>query len=264
MGYTVAYAADASVDQTSNATDFRKTLTNLETNQKVDENANKLNKKIILSGNKEFMPGIENSEKDPNVNMDEIASQAQANAKASDEINLGLKKKRIFKLLANIFGLFSFIMFVVFHNRIFDFNDFPISLNSNINVLEVFVSFTLTIIFGTLYILFSNKTCKVIHSINLTDSEDHQKRSEMLYWYLMLMNETDSKMLYRKVYKDTFTVITELCKDPKIKKKVETIKKELGIDFSYVEEKLKVVEERVKERVKEDESEDIKAAGVEK
>ncbi|QFR70009.1 hypothetical protein [Companilactobacillus paralimentarius] len=46
MGYTVAYAADASVDQTSNATDFRKTLTNLETNQKVDENANKLNKKL--------------------------------------------------------------------------------------------------------------------------------------------------------------------------------------------------------------------------
>ena len=191
---------------------------------------------------------------------DELKKVAAANAKASDEINLGLKKKRIFKLLANIFGLFSFIMFVVFHTRIFDFNDFPISLNSNINVLEVFVSLTLTIIFGTLYILFSNKTCKVIHSINLTDSEDHQKRSEMLYWYLMLMNETDSKMLYRKVYKDTFTVITELCKDPKIKKKVETIKKELGIDFSYVEEKLKVVEERVKE----DESEDIKAAGAEK
>ncbi|CAJ1184593.1 hypothetical protein FD33_GL000051 [Companilactobacillus paralimentarius DSM 13238 = JCM 10415] len=84
MGYTVAYAADASVDQTSNATDFRKTLTNLETNQKVDENANKLNKKIILSGNKEFMPGIENSEKDPNVNMDEIASQAQAKQKQQD------------------------------------------------------------------------------------------------------------------------------------------------------------------------------------
>ena len=173
---------------------------------------------------------------------DELKKGAAANAKASDEINLGLKKKRIFKLLANIFGLFSFIMFVVFHTRIFDFNDFPISLNSNINVFEVFVSFTLTIIFGTLYILFSNKTCKVIHSINLTDSEDHQKRSEMLYWYLMLMNETDSKMLYRKVYKDTFTVITELCKDPKIKKKVETIKKELGIDFSYVEENQ--VEER--------------------
>lgn len=77
MGYTVAYAADSSSDQTSNATDFRKTLTNLETNQKVDGNADKLNKKVILSGNKEFMPGIENSEKDPNVNMDEITSQAK-------------------------------------------------------------------------------------------------------------------------------------------------------------------------------------------
>ncbi|GEO48355.1 hypothetical protein [Companilactobacillus kimchii] len=84
MGYTVAYAADASADQTSNATDFRKTLTNLETNQRVDENADKLNKKIMLSGNKEFMPGIENSEKDPNVNMDEIASQAKAEQKQQD------------------------------------------------------------------------------------------------------------------------------------------------------------------------------------
>lgn len=84
MGYTVAYAADSSADQTSNATDFRKTLTNLETNQRVDENADKLNKKIVLSGNKEFMPGIENSEKDPNVNMDEIASQVQTEQKQQD------------------------------------------------------------------------------------------------------------------------------------------------------------------------------------
>lgn len=187
---------------------------------------------------------------------DELKKGAAANARASDEISLGLKKKRIFKLLANIFGLFSFTTFVVFHTRVFDFNDFSTSLNSNINVSEVFVSFALMIIFGILYILFSNKTCKVIHSINLADSEDHQKRSEMLYWYLMLMNETGSKMLYRKVYKDTFTIVTELCKDPKIKKKVEAIKKKLGIDFSYVDEKLKVVEE--------DEPEDIKAAGVEK
>ncbi|HIY92755.1 hypothetical protein [Companilactobacillus sp. HBUAS56275] len=77
MGYTVAHAADSSTDQTSNATNFRKTLTNLETNQAVDGNAEKLNKKIILPGNKEFMPGIKNSEKDPNVNMDEIAAQAE-------------------------------------------------------------------------------------------------------------------------------------------------------------------------------------------
>ena len=67
MGYTVAYAAESSSNQVSNATDFRKTLTNLETNEKVNEDANKLNKKVSLSGNKEFMPGIKNSEKDPNM-----------------------------------------------------------------------------------------------------------------------------------------------------------------------------------------------------
>ncbi|WP_246013817.1 hydrolase [Companilactobacillus suantsaicola] len=67
MGYTVAYAADSTTDQTSNATDFRKTLTNLETKEQVSENADKLNKKITLPDNKEFMPGIEYSEKDPNM-----------------------------------------------------------------------------------------------------------------------------------------------------------------------------------------------------
>lgn len=67
MGYSVAYAADSSTDQTSNVTDFRRTLTNLETKEKVDEDADKLNKKISLSDNKEFMPGIQDSEKDPNM-----------------------------------------------------------------------------------------------------------------------------------------------------------------------------------------------------
>ncbi len=67
MGYTVAYAADTSNEQVSNTTDFHKTLTNLETHQTVDDDANTLNKKVSLPGNKEFMPGISNSEKDPNM-----------------------------------------------------------------------------------------------------------------------------------------------------------------------------------------------------
>lgn len=67
MGYTVAYAADTSTAQVSNTTDFQKTLTNLETHQTVNDDANTLNKKVSLPGNKEFMPGINNSEKDPNM-----------------------------------------------------------------------------------------------------------------------------------------------------------------------------------------------------
>lgn len=67
MGYTVAYAADTSTEQVSNTTDFHKTLTNLETHQTVNDDANTLNKKVSLPGNKEFMPGISHSEKDPNM-----------------------------------------------------------------------------------------------------------------------------------------------------------------------------------------------------
>lgn len=178
--------------------------------------------------------------------MDELKKGAAANAKASDEINLSLKKKKIFKLLANVSGLLAFIAYIVFLTQVFDFNSLPNSLRSNANMTEVFVSVVLMAFYGILYILF-NKVYKIIHTPNLVDSEDHQKRSEMLYWYLMLMNETDSKMLYRKVYTDTFAVVNELCKDPKMKKKVEDIKKKLGIDFSYVNEKLKAAEERLKE-----------------
>ncbi len=67
MGYSVAYAADSSTNEVSNTTDFQKTLTNLETKQAVNDDANTLNKKVSLSDNKEFMPGIQNSEKDPNM-----------------------------------------------------------------------------------------------------------------------------------------------------------------------------------------------------
>ncbi|KRK77596.1 hypothetical protein FC67_GL000187 [Companilactobacillus alimentarius DSM 20249] len=83
MGYTVAYAADLSTDQTSNAQDFQKTLTNLKTDQKVDETANKLNKKIVLPGNKEFMPGIEYSEKDPTMPEIEESATNEKTTKAN-------------------------------------------------------------------------------------------------------------------------------------------------------------------------------------
>lgn len=183
--------------------------------------------------------------------MDELEKGAAANAKASDEIS-SLKKKKLFKPLASIFGLFAFIAFIVFLTRVFDINSLPNDLksNQNINRPAALVSVALTAIFSILYAIFNNinnKGYKIIHTSSLVESEDHQKRSEMLYWYLMLMNETDSKMLYRKVYNDTFKVVNELCKDPKMKKKVEDIKKKLGIDFSYVNEKLKAAEERLRE-----------------
>jgi len=72
MGYSVAYAADSTSNQVSNATDFERTLTNLETKKKVNEDADTLNKKVSLPDNKEFMPGIKHSEKDPN--MGEVTS----------------------------------------------------------------------------------------------------------------------------------------------------------------------------------------------
>lgn len=180
---------------------------------------------------------------------DELEKGAAANAKAQDEINLALKKKKIFKPLTIVFELFSFIAAIVLITQIFDFTDIQHGLrpNGDVNVPGVLASFVLMVTFGILYIFFDNRIYKITHSPNLTDSEDHQKRSEVLYWYLMLMNETDSKMLYRKVYTDTFKVVNELCKDPKMKKKVEDIKERLGTDFSYVDEKLKAAEERLRE-----------------
>lgn len=73
-----------------------------------------------------------------------------------------------------------------------------------------------------------------------------REKFEVLYWYYLLMCETDSKLLYKKVYEDTYKVCKELSKDPEIKKRIEATKKDLGIDFSYVNEKLKAAEERVR------------------
>lgn len=83
MGYSVAYAADSSSDQVSNTTDFQKTLTHLESKESVNDDANTLNKKVSLSDNKEFMPGIKNSEKDPNMG-DVNANQETNDDKAVD------------------------------------------------------------------------------------------------------------------------------------------------------------------------------------
>lgn len=73
MGYTVAYASDSSAQQVSNTTDFQKTLSNLESNNLDSGDAYTLNKKVSLSDSKEFMPGINHSEKDPN--MEDVTSE---------------------------------------------------------------------------------------------------------------------------------------------------------------------------------------------
>lgn len=80
----------------------------------------------------------------------------------------------------------------------------------------------------------------------LKAANESREKSEALYWYYLLMCETDSKLLYKKVYEDTYKVYEELGKDTEIKKRIEAIKKDLGIDFSYVNEKLKATEERVR------------------
>ena len=80
----------------------------------------------------------------------------------------------------------------------------------------------------------------------LKAANESREKSEALYWYYLLMCETDVKLLYKKVYGDTYKVYEELGKDPEIKKRIEAIKKDLGIDFSYVNEKLKAAEERVR------------------
>lgn len=80
----------------------------------------------------------------------------------------------------------------------------------------------------------------------LKAANESREKFEALYWYYLLMCETDSKLLYKKVYEDTHKVCKELSKDPEIKKRIEATEKDLGIDFSYVNEKLKAAEERVR------------------
>lgn len=80
----------------------------------------------------------------------------------------------------------------------------------------------------------------------LKAANESREKSEALYWYYLLMCETDVKLLYKKVYEDTYKVYEELGKDTEIKKRIEAIKKDLGIDFSYINEKLKAAEERVR------------------
>lgn len=87
---------------------------------------------------------------------------------------------------------------------------------------------------------------KIERTNYLKAADESREKSEALYWYYILMCETDVKLLYKKVYEDTYKVYEELGKDPEIKKRIEAIKKDLGIDFSYVNEKLKAAEERVR------------------
>ena len=87
---------------------------------------------------------------------------------------------------------------------------------------------------------------KIERTNYLKAANESREKSEALYWYYLLMCETDVKLLYKKVYEDTYKVYEELGKDPEIKKRIEAIKKNLGIDFSYVNEKLKAAEERVR------------------
>lgn len=90
------------------------------------------------------------------------------------------------------------------------------------------------------------KLKKIEKTDYLKAANESREKSEALYWYYILMHETDVKMLYKRVYEDTYKVYEELNKDPEIKKRIEAIKKDLGIDFSYVNEKLKAAEERVR------------------
>lgn len=87
---------------------------------------------------------------------------------------------------------------------------------------------------------------KIERTNYLKVADESREKFEALYWYYILMCETDVKLLYKKVYEDTYKVYEELGKDTEIKKKIEAIKKDLGIDFSYVNEKLKAAEERVR------------------
>lgn len=77
-GYTVtAYAATQnSIDSTaSNVGDFNGTLSGLTDNA---ENAKKLNEKISLPGNKEFIPGIKYSEKDHHMEDVDLTPEPKA------------------------------------------------------------------------------------------------------------------------------------------------------------------------------------------
>lgn len=77
-GYSVnAYAAtqNNSEQVTSNVGDFNGTLSGLADN---DDNAKKLNEKISVSGDKEFIPGIEYSEKDHQMEHVDLTPEPKA------------------------------------------------------------------------------------------------------------------------------------------------------------------------------------------
>lgn len=61
-------------------------------------------------------------------------------------------------------------------------------------------------------------------------------------WYNSVLRLAFEKKLYKRVYEDTYKIVTELCKDPKMKEQVEEIKQDLDIDFEYVKKELKGME----------------------
>lgn len=143
---------------------------------------------------------------------DELDKSDKFIKQLDEKINKCIKKCRIFKNLAIVGFVLSFVTFLL-----------AFILNLRIEI---------SITFSFLTLIFSSFT-----KCNIDLRNDHQERAEILYWYYSLMQEVKIKQIYKKTYEDSYKVVEKLCEDKEIKNKIEEIKKELGIDFSYLNEK---------------------------
>jgi hypothetical protein len=142
--------------------------------------------------------------------------------KASEEkLNKVLKRCKFFKCLT-IIGFFSCIFSIVI----------SLILKLYFNNLEMYKYGCVLFVVSSILTLFLSCFTKP----NISLKNDHYERADVLYWYYSLLYETYIKQIYKKVYFDTFKVVDKLCEDKKIKNKVEDIKKEIGVDFSYLDE----------------------------
>ena len=153
-----------------------------------------------------------NIEKTKNDISDELDKGDKFNEQLDEKVNKCIKKCRIFSILAIVSFVLSAVSFLLV---------FILNLNIEISIAFSF----LTLIFSSF----------VKCDVDLRN--EHQERANILYWYYCLMQEASIKQIYKKTYEDSYKVVEKLCEDKSIKSKIEKIKKELGIDFSYLNKK---------------------------
>lgn len=151
--------------------------------------------------------------------LDELDKSEEFIKQAEIKLDKVIKRCKIFKCLTAISFILCVVSIILPFILRFYFNNTEIYKNG-------FIPFII-LSFSTMFLSIFTKA-----DVNLKN--EHHVRAELLYWYYVLLKTAYSKSIYKKTYEDVYKVIDKLCEDKNIKNKIENIKKEFDINFSYL------------------------------